>query len=410
LVVYVPALVDARAVTHTVIEACIVNHDTSPFAELCLRSLVAAHPPAEGRPALRVTVADNHSTDDGLIGLEEAAAALGAAFEPTPYPASSTPLNSHGDVLRRFALNHRDAAVTTSRTKPIRRTSRRRHSWVSDREGSSRTRRSIAGTKRRATTATARPIAGIHSTSPVSPGRGSDGPLTTGFRRAGASIGTAEPSPRSGARVGGMLICGGCGLHDSERTVLGTETGGVLCECGHVEDLRVLPLFLVMGPSGAGKSVLSKLLPSHLTDMVVLDIDTLWVDGLTAPEDDYRRFRNTWLRMVVELHRSGRPVVLLGSFTNDAFDGLPMRRYVGEIHTLTLVCDDDVLAARLRARPAWRGVTEETITAMQGWAAALRAEARWPTVDTTHATPEEAAAGIAAWVRAEMQPGSTRGG
>ena len=31
------------------------------------------------------------------------------------------------------------------------------------------------------------------------------------------------------------------------------------------------------------------------------------------------------------------------------------RRYFSDIHYLALVCDDEVLAQRLKARPAWRG-------------------------------------------------------
>lgn len=92
--------------TSTRVEAVIVNHNTSPFAELVLRSLAASH--GAGRADLRITVRDNHSDDDGLDRLRDAAAALGASFERTRYPAASTPLNSHGDVLRDFVRDHPD--------------------------------------------------------------------------------------------------------------------------------------------------------------------------------------------------------------------------------------------------------------------------------------------------------------
>lgn len=87
-----------------------MNHNTSAFSELCLRSLVATHPPGQGELQLHVTVADNHSTDDGVDNLRTAALELGAEFELTPWPASTTPLNSHGDVLRRFVLREQEAS------------------------------------------------------------------------------------------------------------------------------------------------------------------------------------------------------------------------------------------------------------------------------------------------------------
>jgi hypothetical protein len=85
-----------------VIEAIIVNHNTSPFAELCLRSLAARARSVE--PRLRVTVVDNHSTDHGLGSLVDAAEEMGAPFERSRWPADQAKVNTHGDVLRDFVL------------------------------------------------------------------------------------------------------------------------------------------------------------------------------------------------------------------------------------------------------------------------------------------------------------------
>lgn len=60
------------------IEAVVVNHNTSPFAELCLRSLRANETMPPG--LLRVTVADNHSTDAGVESLRVAAEECDATF------------------------------------------------------------------------------------------------------------------------------------------------------------------------------------------------------------------------------------------------------------------------------------------------------------------------------------------
>lgn len=53
---------------------------------------------------LRATVADNHSTDEGVDGLRAAAADLDASFELARWPASTATTNTHGDVLRDFVL------------------------------------------------------------------------------------------------------------------------------------------------------------------------------------------------------------------------------------------------------------------------------------------------------------------
>jgi hypothetical protein len=92
-----------------VIEACIVNHNTSPFAELALRSLAATHLSSSAPARLRITVIDNHSEDGGVLALKAAAAEIGAAFYNSGWPTSSSWVNSHGDVLRAFVRERPDA-------------------------------------------------------------------------------------------------------------------------------------------------------------------------------------------------------------------------------------------------------------------------------------------------------------
>lgn len=87
------------------IEAVIVNHDTSLFSELALRSLWALGTAAP----LRVTVSDNHSSDADLASLQAACRELGAAFEPTRWPVAEKRVNTHGDVLRDFVSAGPDA-------------------------------------------------------------------------------------------------------------------------------------------------------------------------------------------------------------------------------------------------------------------------------------------------------------
>lgn len=94
----------------TVIEACIVNHNSSVFAELALRSLVATHADLVSAGQLRVTVVDNHSADAGLAGLIKACDQLDATLELSDWPLATTVVNSHGDVMRRFVADHPSAS------------------------------------------------------------------------------------------------------------------------------------------------------------------------------------------------------------------------------------------------------------------------------------------------------------
>ncbi|CAI7974802.1 conserved hypothetical protein [Frankia sp. Hr75.2] len=96
--------------TATLVEACIVNHNSSEFTELALRTLIATHSSRIKGGELRITVVDNHSTDEGLADLRVAVRDLAVAWELSPWPAAESAVNSHGDVLRAFALAHGDAS------------------------------------------------------------------------------------------------------------------------------------------------------------------------------------------------------------------------------------------------------------------------------------------------------------
>lgn len=52
-------------------------HNTSEFAELALRTLVATHKQRLAADQLRVAVVDNHSIDEGLSDLVATAEELG---------------------------------------------------------------------------------------------------------------------------------------------------------------------------------------------------------------------------------------------------------------------------------------------------------------------------------------------
>jgi GT2 family glycosyltransferase len=84
------------------IQAVMVNHNTSIFAELALRSLFALNPGLD----LTVTLFDNASEDD-TESLRAYTTEIGIPFMQTGFNTHTT-ANTHGEVLRRFILDHPD--------------------------------------------------------------------------------------------------------------------------------------------------------------------------------------------------------------------------------------------------------------------------------------------------------------
>ncbi|MBK1784247.1 AAA family ATPase [Prauserella cavernicola] len=200
-----------------------------------------------------------------------------------------------------------------------------------------------------------------------------------------------------------LKICPGCG--DRADIPVVTEGQLVCARCGHRRPFHRLPLLALTGPSAAGKSTVGPELARRLSgEVVVLEQDVLWTAGLRDDVDGHPLFRSTWLRMAAMIHQSGRPVVLCGTVVPPEFEPLPERVFFSSIHYLALVADPGALAARLRARPAWREWDEPRIAEMLEFNDWLRADAATmsPPVslfDTTDATLEAAVDHVEAWVR-----------
>jgi hypothetical protein len=87
------------------IEAVTVNHNTSRYMELMLRSLFARHPKGLD---LSLTLFDNASTDD-MSKLIAFAGSKGIPIIQSGF-TTDTVNNSHGEILSRFVLDHPDCS------------------------------------------------------------------------------------------------------------------------------------------------------------------------------------------------------------------------------------------------------------------------------------------------------------
>lgn len=199
-----------------------------------------------------------------------------------------------------------------------------------------------------------------------------------------------------------LSICDACGAWSDNVRVAEGPPALVCPACGHRRPFTRLPLFALTGPSAAGKSAVGTLLTGRLRECVVLEQDLLWLPDQLDPADEHRQFRRLWLRLVAALHQNGRPVLLCGTVVPGQLEACPERPLVGDIHYLALVCDEAELAARLRARPAWRAWTDDKVARMLAFNRWVKDHAATTTppmelLDTTGRSVAESAAAVRAW-------------
>jgi predicted kinase len=191
------------------------------------------------------------------------------------------------------------------------------------------------------------------------------------------------------------VFCMGCG----PGTTLDADPMAHLlrcARCGSESWLPALPLFVVTGASGTGKSTITGPLRRLLPCCLVIETDVI----LHVAALGWDTWRNTWLQLAHAAALGGEVTVLTGSLTPDQLERLPARKLIGPIHFALLDCPDDVLADRLRARPAWReSSSPATITEHQRFAAWLRARIT-PSFDASTTSAAEVADRVAAWVQA----------
>lgn len=205
-------------------------------------------------------------------------------------------------------------------------------------------------------------------------------------------------------------VCWNCGAYHAEKQIIADGPLAVCPECGYRHQFRQLPLMLIGGASGAGKSTICQLLLGQLSEVVLLDTDTLWQPAFDTPADDYHVFFTTWLRLAIDIAQSGRPVVLFGAGIGvpSNLEACVERRYFRGLHYLALTCDDALLVARLQQRPAWRGTQDPGFqqgqVAFNTWYRTQAPQLDPPVyvLDTTEQAVTETAAKVTAWIRATI--------
>jgi hypothetical protein len=158
---------------------------------------------------------------------------------------------------------------------------------------------------------------------------------------------------------------------------------------------------LVGGPSGAGKSTTREALLGIIEEVVALDSDVLWREDQGREE-----FFRLWLRLAAEIGRSSRPVALFGAgfAVPDNIEPLRERAAFSRVHYLALVCDDEVLAARIRARARPRRTDDPHVAEhvqFNRWLRANASKTRPPVelFDTSECSVNATATAVGAWVR-----------
>jgi hypothetical protein len=199
-----------------------------------------------------------------------------------------------------------------------------------------------------------------------------------------------------------MIVCKNCG--GWVEATADFETGMLRCPmCEFAETVRFLPLFVVTGPSGTGKTEVLTHLRPLLPDFDIFETDLLW-----DSQGDWQIVRSNWLRIAFSIAQSGRATILCGTHLPEHLDLCDYRPLFPTIHYLALLCDEDELAARLRARPSWRGCDEEFITRQQAFSHWLRENAdtafspSLTIIDTTVTTVQETAVQIQRWTQSRM--------
>jgi len=163
---------------------------------------------------------------------------------------------------------------------------------------------------------------------------------------------------------------------------------------------KKLPLFIITGASGVGKSTTCEILFQNETDYIIMESDLLWHDIYNTPKDNYRKYRELWLRVCANISQIGKPVVLCGCVTPEQFDVCVEKDLFTKIYYLAIICDDDILENRMKNG---RKINDENwiISSIEfnRWIKDNGKEQNICLINTTRLLPEQVAKEIDIWIR-----------
>jgi hypothetical protein len=199
-------------------------------------------------------------------------------------------------------------------------------------------------------------------------------------------------------------ICHQCGIYQPDKEIDSSGFYAICPECGYQHPFRRLPMMVVGGASCAGKSSVCNQLMGHMDQVVILESDLLWRKEFNTPEDEFHQFFETWMDAVLDISQSGRPVVLFGAgmAVPHNLERCTAYKYLGRVHYLALVCDDELLTQRLMDRPEWRGTHAPAFIEKQiwfnNWLKTYLGEPPIELLDTTQTPIEATVLQIKAWI------------
>jgi hypothetical protein len=201
-------------------------------------------------------------------------------------------------------------------------------------------------------------------------------------------------------------------MYRADKIIDPTGPYAICPECGYMHQFLYQPLFIVSGASGTGKSTVCQLLTGRYQEAVLLESDILWRAEFNKPEDNYREYFDTWLRVCKNVSQSGKPVVLFGAGVGvpENMEDCIERRYFSEIKYLSLICSDEILAERLLQRPEWRGTRDQAFIEehqrFNQWFINYNRDNNKPSItilDTSDKPVEETAKEVEVWIRKNRQ-------
>jgi adenylate kinase family enzyme len=200
-------------------------------------------------------------------------------------------------------------------------------------------------------------------------------------------------------------VCPICGDYRADKTIAPEGPYAICANCGFRYEFIRSPLFILTGASGVGKSTVCLGLAAKTKDVVTMESDILWREEFNQPATNYREYRETWLRVCKHISQAGKPVVLCGVGEPTQFEQCLERRYFSELHYLALICDDQILASRLRNRPACRHSSKDECVneqvAFNRWLQNNARDTKPPMtlLNTSKITADETVEEVQRWIR-----------